>query len=239
MQDRKDYIISCGASGSKVFAQFLYNDLSIREGFQFHRHNRTPHGLPKGVQNCIYLFSDPRNAVLSFFARREKRHERHGFSGENITEAQRAAPAPDWVGRHLRGLGIDPNVIPPEWDLATYLSRTRTDLFRIEEHFCNWLSTMPDPNVLFLRYETLWQNQAVLKEILGTQGNLPAFVPRAANWQSQGAEIQDGLEVHFGELVRKFSMLPDVFGTYGGYQAPLDTHLRRIFETHLQIETND
>lgn len=216
MQDHADYVVSCGGGGSKLFAKFLHPDLSKTQINTYHLHDRDPAGIPVDGRNHIYLFSDPRDAILSFFKRRAQRHDRHDFFARPEDAAMRARPDPDWVIKHLKNLGGDPASIDPDWDLDDYLRQATQDVFGLEAHLDNWRRAAQDRPVLFVRYETLWQHEDALKALLGRpQAHLPTFIPRTADWRSEPALTQHGLDRLMGGLAARLNALPDIFGRYG------------------------
>lgn len=214
MSDRRDYIISFGGSGSKLLTRFLYPNGPASNAGRFHLHTRDPVDAPSAAENFIYIFADPRNAILSFFSRRDRRHERHDFE-KSLNMAHRAQPNPEWVRNHLRNLECDPDTISSDWDLSAYLENSMMDVFRLASHFQNWLDYTDKP-VLFIRYEALWRHEEKLRDLLGVeQAQLPEFVKRSGNWQEQPAKDRARLDKLVGDLARYQDTLPDIFGRYG------------------------
>lgn len=209
-------VVSCGAAGSKVFTKFLHPNLSKSELGRYHVHFRHPKTSPNQCQSFVYLFADPRNAVLSFFNRRERKHSNHGFAPQAETRQEWTISEHDWVCRHLANLECDRGAVHESWGLEEYLEHTEHDAFRFEEHLDNWLvETQRD--VLFVRFETMWTHQAALREVVGQpKSSLPEFVPRAANWRFQDARTQTRLDALYGAYAARLTTLPDVFGRVGG-----------------------
>lgn len=223
MNNHKSFVVSAGGAGSKLFVSFLYWDLEPHLRRRFHGHYPPPLGDQQNGESYIYLFSDPRDAMVSFFNRRIRRHERHNFQGDpTVNQADAARFSKDWVCRHLVNIGGDAQAVDPTWNLADYFAHTRVDAFRLEAHFCNWLAVSDIP-VLFVRYETLWRREAELRDILRlpSKASLPPFVPRAASWQAQPSDLRDRLDAQLGDLAVKLSHLPDIFGRHLNYSAPL------------------
>ena len=77
--------------------------------------------------------------------------------------------------RALQNLECDPGPLTSDWDLARFLENGQ-DLFRLEEHFDNWLYSRIPYQVIFCCYESLWQNWSNLQEIL--EVNLPELPPQ-------------------------------------------------------------
>ena len=100
-------------------------------------------------QPVVYVFGDPRNAILSVFERRLSRTVQHGFTGETDAKA-----ISDFVLRHAANLTVDAAPMDESWDLPRYLEHG-FDLLRLEEHFDYWFYGDLPYSVLFVRYETL------------------------------------------------------------------------------------
>jgi hypothetical protein len=98
------HVISFGGSGSKILADALFLAMSEAprpEVAQLHSHRRLPPAsIPTG-QHIVYVFADPRNAVLSFFDRRTANHNFAGFGARSIDK-----PAPQWVLQHMENLRL-------------------------------------------------------------------------------------------------------------------------------------
>jgi len=241
MNSRKDYVLSAGGSGSKFFLSFLYGDCDSRRHTIFHLHTKNPKDAPQDAQNFIYLISDPREALISFFARRLRRHERHNFlDHEGIKDPVAMAQFdPDWVIRHLRNIEGDVAAVDPTWDLADYLSKADKDAFGFESHFTNWLAatdahTNCSRPVLFLRYEAIWKHEATLRHILQVPDDviLPPFIRRSSKWSELAPALQVQADKLLGGLVRKYEKLPDIWGKYGEFSQPLGSDLRTLFDVN-------
>lgn len=201
-------IVSFGGVGSKMFARWLYPEADVGDLARAHRHWRFAPLAKSSKQTVVYLFGDPRDTILSFFQRRSSRHDRHGFAPlENASNLEREQR--DWTMRALRQREVFEGEIDPDTEITDFL-KGRVDLYRFEEHFQNWLSTRYP--VLFVRYETLWDNVASVGRLLGANpATLPPFVPRRAKWQDEPAETQALLNAVYGPLAERLSALPDVF----------------------------
>lgn len=177
-----------------------------------HGHRRVaPDAIPAGM-HLIYMFGDPRDAVVSFFARRERRHERHHF----FLLPNRAEPRPKWVMWHLANLEVSPEPVTEAWDLARYLGHDR-DVFKLEEHATNWLLCDRPYRITFIRYEALWENLDALAQHLGLAGiNLASKVERASSWQSLPVEQQQAINQMYGPLTERLDALPDLFYSEAG-----------------------
>lgn len=231
MSTRNDHVISCGAAGSKVFTRFLYSDVDPAQAMRFHHHTRVPPQTFEPQIRYIYLFSDPRNAILSFFWRRLKKHSNHGAANQPSERTQWDVNEKDWACRHLHNLGCDSTTLNPDWNLAEYLSNTTKDIFCLEEHFDNWLAST-DHELLFIRYESLWQQEDRLKKILSLpDSSLPTFIPRAVDWRLETPEVQQGLNRLYGGFADRLASLPDVFGQFGFFEHILANHTKQVQRT--------
>ncbi|MCF6430632.1 MULTISPECIES: hypothetical protein [unclassified Leisingera] len=212
MTNHRTFVVSCGASGSKVFSRFLYPGEDTRQAARRHLHNRNPQEAPVQAARFVYLFSDPRDSVISFFQRRLTKHSNHGFASQDGPRQEWEVAERDWVLRHLRNLGGNGDAVSGDWGLEEYLEYSREDVFRMEEHFCNWLAATTR-EVLFVRYETLWQHeQDVIRHLgLPADSRLPEFVPRAADWQSQPPAVRDRLNRLYGGFAGRLAALPGLF----------------------------
>ena len=217
MREGYDYAVSCGAAGSKLFTKFLYPNIKNDSVWRFHLHTRHPEKAPTDARRFIYLFSDPRNAVLSYFQRRLKKHSRHGFVDQSARSEEWIDIDAFWVRKHLKNLGCDETAVHESWTLLDYLDQVTQDVFRLQEHFDTWL-TETDRDVLFIRYETMWQQEPEMKRILGlSDSHLPAFVDRAADWRRQETGVQKKLDELYGAFARRLENLPDIFGRFDDF----------------------
>lgn len=222
MTEQSIGIISCGAAGSKMFTQFLYPEVSSKLLGNFHGHYRCPETAPERFTGFVYMFADPRDAVISFFERRERLHGNHGFRQErkDAGDKQWQASNREWVRNHLVNLECDPASVDASWSLEAYLENCSEDVFRFEEHFDNWRADN-DRDVLFVRFESLWDREADLRRIFNRPGaNLPTYTPRAANWKTYPPEVIDGLNLHYGRFANRLAGFPDISGRFNGQAIP-------------------
>lgn len=207
-----------GGVGSKMLVKWLYAPLPFgarpERLVRVHRHWRLPPlTVPRG-QTMIYVFGNPVDSVLSFFARRHRRHDRHGFGA---TRVPAQAPLPAFALQALRNCEALPGPLTAADDAASYPEHGQ-DLFRIEEHLNNHLYADRPYPILFLRYETLWRHAGLLAELFPHAGPLPAHVPRSDTVETLPAAIADRyLRIYQGHLQRS-RQLPDVFVMQGGAQ---------------------
>jgi hypothetical protein len=213
-------VFSSGGVGSKLLVKWLLGPvLNGRRYNKAHYHWRLPPLRLRNGQRAIYMFGDPRDAIVSFFQRRISRHERHGFDSAILT---REDPAPDWAISALRNIEADSPGFSPRWSLPDYLDRKR-DYFRLEEHFDFWLGAKRDYDVYFVKYEGLWESFDTLSKIFClTPRAIPERVPRRANWRAEPPEVQLGLNALYGRFAERLAALPNVFVQRGGRSIALE-----------------
>lgn len=202
-------VISYGGVGSKALARWLLPEAEGADLSRAHSHRRVP---PAGVSDgrrLVYVFGDPREAVLSIFNRRDARHERHGFEPTPSREGRQ-----DFAVCHATNLEVDPRPMTPEWGLGDFLAQGM-DLFRLEEHFDFWRYADADYPILFLRYESLGRTAGVLAEALGL--TLPPFdfKERVSRLEGLQTDIRQGLDVIYGDFAATLAPLPDLFEARG------------------------
>lgn len=203
------HVVSFGGSGSKVLAVGLFSEMQdgAKHFETIHSHRRLPpRAVPSGM-HLIYIYADPRDAVLSFFNRRERRHSNHNFFGaKNASQ-----PKPDWVVQHLRNLEADSRDLTEGWDISRYLQQSY-DFFRLEEHLDNWMYATAPYRITFIRYETLWENAEAVAEQLGlAKLALRAKIKRNSDWCDLPAAEKEALDRMYGGLAERLNDLPDVF----------------------------
>jgi len=214
--DHRFYLTSFGGVGSKMLIRALYNALgegaTDRVGAS-HTHRRLPPPALHPGQCAVYVFGDPRDAVLSFFQRRDQRHARHGFGeARNLV-----SKTPHWALQHLKHIAADPGPLDETWDLARYLQHG-ADLFRLEEHFDNWVYAWADYPITFVRYDTLWSRIGILAAHFGLPTlSLPQREQRAAQWRGLPAPDRAQLNGIYGRFAARLDTLPDAFVMLGGH----------------------
>lgn len=203
------HVVSFGGVGSKLVVKGLCPGQSPKILNSRHHHWRQPPRSLDWQTRVIFLFGDPRDSVISFFNRRNTMHAGHGFQGKD------RAGKPDWPQRHCRNLEGDWQELSTEWDLAAFLAHGR-DLFRLQEHFDNWLTSARPKRVLFVRFEELWSNLPEVLAFLDLPAQRAATFPprqgRGSDWRRQSDELRVGLDTLYGNLARRLETLPDVFG---------------------------
>jgi len=128
-------------------------------------------GKPMKITKAIYLYANPVDAIKTFYRKRQYQIDngiiQNGSSGS-------------WVTLHCFNIMGDHEKLLPQWNIGEYASEHVDHLF-LESHFCQWanveklrLSESPDFQkvdypIMFLKYESMWDNLEQLREFL----NLP------------------------------------------------------------------
>lgn len=202
-------VSSFGGVGSKCLVKGLLQTEDKAVLGMAHTHLRVP--PPKHVldgRTMIYIFGDPYNAVVSFFKRRTKKTRSHGF---NTREGDGDV---FWAVNHCRNIGGEHEKMNPQWDLAAYLDNG-VELFRIEEHFHNWVNAITTYPILFVRYETMWQHLGTIFEFVGLPGSAVSKFPpresRGSRWEDEPEPIKLKLKEMYGRLGDNISAAPDLW----------------------------
>jgi hypothetical protein len=146
-------------------------------------------------QRTVYLFSDPYDAVISFFRRREK-------LGDH------------WVRAHSKHLGGAYQQLSAEYNLGQFLANGR-DLLGLVENVQSWLNaSLPTP-VIYVKYEGLSQenNQKRLLRFLGVEESAwqpLQWRPRNSSWEEYPEHIAGRLEFLYGTLRERYLQMPDI-----------------------------
>ena len=169
-------------------------------------------GSTQSVNRAVYLFSDPIDAVMSFFARRFK-----------VTYPPAGIGAPDryWAVKHAHNLGACWDSISPDWDLADYLLGEE-DLFCLKSHFRGWTEADREYPILLVRYETLWNHLELIHKFMGfgkrpeVLEKFPKQKERASNLENIKLNYQEKLFNLYGDLRNEINDFPDVSFLIGG-----------------------
>ena len=205
----KILVCSFGGVGSKCLVKGILqtdNETLLQKA---HIHRRTPPSKNeiKG-RKVIYVFGNPMNAVISFFQRRDALSQLHGF----VTKKDNTGDI-NWAIKHCVALEGMSDLLEPAYDLPAYLTHN-IDMFKLEEHFYNWYHAKTSYPILFVRYETMWENLEEIFDFLKLSKkkiiNFPKKETRASDWKDEAPEIVDGLESIYGNLRQKFDNLPDI-----------------------------
>jgi hypothetical protein len=206
-------VATFGGCGSKFLVSQLYPGAEKSTLYSSHLHWRVPPLNRRPSQKIIYIYGDPRNTIVSFFQRRDSLTSMHGFTNRIYSEVNEAKIPlhPEWVVKALRNLECDPGPLTLDWDLAKFLENGM-DLFRLEEHFDNWLYSSLPYSVIFCRYETLWHNWSTLQDMLKIAlDELPPPKPRRSDWQELPSSQRSKINRIYGEFAQRLDSLPDLF----------------------------
>jgi len=172
-------------------------------------------GSSASINRAVYLFSDPIDAVISFFARRLKVVPPPGGIG---------ALDRYWALKHAHNLGGCWESVSPDWDLADYLLAGE-ELFCLKAHFHNWTQARRDYPILLVRYETLWDHLEIIHKFMGLGDqpevlkSFPKRKKRFSKLDNLKPEYQEKLYKMYGKLRNKINDFPDISAVIGGTHA--------------------
>ena len=189
-------VTSYGGSGTTALCAHLADaglDLPQAPGFFPFKHQRVPPGVgevPSGFR-AVYLYSDPRNAVLSVFGR--------GIQVGHYRGLRMVRQPPPDVRRRLASLDA-------------FLA-AGVDDFLLEEHLDSWLGHgSPGYPLLAVRLESLKDSWPTVCEFLGLDRAHPGLPERSrgSDWRALPTEQRDRLDRMYGRLVRRIDAMPPV-----------------------------
>ena len=162
-------------------------------------------GTPQSVNRAVYLFSDPVDAVISFFMRRFK-----------ALAPPKGIGTPDkyWALKHAHNIGGCWEDFDPDWDLADYLSIER-DLFCLKHHFDNWTKADREYPILLVRYESMWNHLEMIHKFMGFSDhpealkNFPQEKERTSTLENLKPEYQKKILNLYGNLRDEINDFPD------------------------------
>ena len=138
---------------------------------------------------AVYLFDDPRNAVLSVFRRGYQNWHIRNMNG-NLDEWKDDCPIDDFLGKG-------------------------DDLFRMEEQFEAWVHEKRSYPILFIRFSKLWDHLKTLFSFVGLPeskvGCFPEKRERTSDWRTKSTNRQEAIEEVYGTLARKVNDLESPF----------------------------
>lgn len=203
-------VISYGGVGSKMLARWVYSGHDKATWRRNHLHTRNPQPFRRTDCTFLYLFGDPRDAVISLFARRMRRHPRHSFTPQADPVSAKHVPA--YVIRHLRNIDGISSSIDESWDIDAFARNARVDPFKLEDHFDRWFNANGYLDIIFIRYETLWNNKEAICDLLSIPTTeLPEYHEREASWQKQPDAVQTRLCDLYGSFAARLESYPDIF----------------------------
>lgn len=208
----KPFVVnSFGGCGSKLLVKQIAQNLGIINNLNsYHFHSRRIDNQKiNSADRVIFIYGDPRDAVLSFFERRYSNHERHGFKNNpGLSEES-------WAYRHCKNIGGDFEKFCPHMGLQDYL-RLGCDYFRLCEFITNWLDAegLSCP-IIFIRYETMWKNLDSIAKLLSLDeifsSKFPAKVPRRSSHCDLDLHDRSRINQILAPAIKVIDQLDDVF----------------------------
>ena len=173
-----DHLGAAGADIPTTIGQFPF------------KHQRVPprdDEVPPGFR-VVYIFADPRNAVVSLF--------RRGYQGGHYRGMRLRKPPPEIEQRFV--------------DLDQFLD-AGVDDFGLADHFERWHA--PEARaypVLFLRYEQMLETWPTLRDFAGLPADYPCLTirKRESEWESLPDHARARLDEMYGALARDLAALP-------------------------------
>lgn len=198
-------LFSHGGSGLKFLHRFLDEHANVRSN------DRNPHVRPNNSdilhsEKAILIYSDPRNAIMSFF-RRSYSQSRRQF--KPIDEL--------WLNECLSHLGID-HVFPRGLTMENYLTNYDKDIFDLKGYFEEWLNyDLKDGySLAFVKYEEIINCADDIVDFIGLD-NLYAdklrgrFSPRRSSHTNTNQAVSDLLHERYGALIEIQNELPGFY----------------------------
>jgi hypothetical protein len=203
------YINSFGSCGSKYLATHLCQFTNSKQLAKMHLHERNPaQCVQENKSKIIFLFTDPISAVKSFFWRQQKKTIQHGFY-----PTERPGDMA-WPHKHCVNLSGDFQSLQANWTLRDFLLNGK-DLFCLTEFVMNWVNHRENIQVMFLKYETMWQHVVEISQFIELKPDeilsLGKQFPRTSDeWAIDNIE-ERLLNELYGDLADKISSFDDVF----------------------------
>ena len=111
---------------------------------------------------------------------------------------------PDFINKHYPHMNANPTDHPQVFS---------KDTMRLGDNVRSWFGAS-GIDILYLRYETLWDHNSEISDFLGFTVTLPPYRARKSNWldHPQSGALQDT----YGELNQYLLSAPDSFRKNGG-----------------------
>lgn len=199
----KKFVISYGGVGTHMLKPMITDEdwlgESIRKDspswMQYPHHLRVPPssfkdlGYSKEVK-VIYVFGDPINSILSHFRR-----------NNDVKN--------NWAKHHCINVQGNHQEFNSDWVLDDYLKNGK-DLFKLEEHFDNWINAKNlDYDLMLLRYETSYKYENEIKSFLETDVPLN-YRARSSDWKTLDESKKEKLQKMYGSLLNKINNFVDL-----------------------------
>lgn len=183
------YVFSYGGCGTRTFFEFLRARKNLNT--QSHVHHGRIEDLPP-ESKALYLYGDPRDAVLSFLGRQEK-------------------DDPTFVRRHLENLDVS---CREATSLESYLKGGR-DVFELEAHFRKYVyNDGRCCELLVVRFETIWDHLEEVLEYVGIANKMnefPAQRERRSQQDALSAADRERLNAYMKSLIELQASTPPVW----------------------------
>ncbi len=183
----------CGSTGLIDFLKEKHYVVNSWDNSDFLKHLGSPPG--NASDRYIYLFGDPLASVISFYHRTRTYNRRfadiHSFTMETS------------LGR--------PTFTSVANTLEKYAEEGQ-ERFLLEQQFDNWFNARLSRPILFMRYETMWDNLEVLFDFVGLLAacdDFPEYQPRQSSIDTLSPEVLAVLNRMYGKFTHRLNALPD------------------------------
>ncbi len=182
-----------GTTALYAHLESLGADVPRASDWGWPKHQRVPPrraDVANGFRS-VYVFGDPRDAILSVF--------RRGYEIWHYERMQLEESAPSGRAEAALRSTVD-------------FARGGFDPYKIDEHFANWLGVLDVP-VLFVHHEALSIRWEAIRSFVGLPSDAPSLPTnqRKTDWRSEPDEIRDGFTSIYGELADFIERLPRLF----------------------------
>lgn len=183
------------ASFGGVMTEALFK-WAERHKSAFYSHAHLPLLSVNRNLRLVYIFGDPIESVLSLFRRNSQREGVYTYI----------------AGDYSRYADIA--TMLKMRNLKSYLA-SDTGAFPIREHLHNWQTAPTQLPILFIRYETIWDNLDVLQSFLDLPKEAMATFPkkkeRASSYKALGLNLkeQEKLNQLYGDFREEIKQMPD------------------------------
>ncbi|QWC56615.1 hypothetical protein F7D01_05465 [Erythrobacter sp. 3-20A1M] len=199
-------MVSYGGSGTTFILQYLSQYLAVNSWDSHNdgiKHaNRPDHPIfePLQIGKCVYVYSDPIQAVLSLFRREFQSHMSLKLTDEGYSSVRE-------YNRRTKGQG-------ESFTLEEMLDAGE-DRFGIIRHWRNWNDIPVRFPTLFVRFEHLYENLPAFFDFLElTEEQRAAFPPQRKRLSSVSQvddATRDALRAIYGEVYDEMERLPPVY----------------------------
>jgi hypothetical protein len=195
----------CGCGSTALYGHLAAADVDVPKtpGHFLFRHLRNPPApeeVPPGFR-VVYLFGDPRNALMSIFRRglQESAYRWLHFREDgDILEWLKERP-PEEARQRLSSL-------------EAFLE-AGVDEFQLEDHLERWLTRQRSGyQVLFIRFESLPDTWPAVRDFVGLDPHHPAVElrRRGSDWETLPPALREQINEVYGGLVERIEALPAV-----------------------------